>query len=245
RTLLTDYVEWKLVHTSGQYGGFVRQRDLHVTIEARAYRQPPSASPSRVLQPQLARAARQQQDPLDAVRTVIESLTGSKLPATKDARLYHVRQATSHAVPYFNPDFVYALDCGLPRLPLLTCPYVVPAVGTGMKARPVGWGDPHFPVFDRGEVQSAASFKDVLYPVAAGRLLLRPTAGVSHDEFRKVVEPHVLELVAGRTTWAAKVTPFDEQGIALTLEALDEVEYAEMDHIVRSVTAPWYVDRVL
>lgn len=189
----------------------------------------------------------------ETLRIAIEKATGVS-PTIAGVRLYYVRQINGEVddkkiVYYFEPEFIYVIDIGEKRLALVSLPYQVPTVREGYDYRTIGRGDAEFPEFNEAAVFSGASYdeSEILYPAAAGRLIVRAEDDVPEDKLRDALSPYVTDLTKQGMFYLAKVAPFHEPEIAdrITSE-VDLVRYASLDTQVRNISAgPWWVDRVL
>lgn len=188
----------------------------------------------------------------ETLRTAIEKATGVSA-AIKSIQLYYIRQTNGDVdghkvVYYFEPEFIYAIDIGKPRLALVTLPYQVPTIKEGWDYRTIGRGDGEFPEFSEAAVFSGAGYKevDILYGAAPGELLIGAEEGVSEDKLRAALAGYVTDLTNEGIYYRCKVKPFDEPAVAAAIMAeVDAVRYAELNGQIRDVSGPWWVDRVL
>ena len=179
---------------------------------------------------------------------------GTKNLKVKSASLFYIRQ-TNGTLPdgrkivfYFQPEFCYALDVGMPRLAILSVPYQIPTEPDGTSYRTIGMGDGEFPEFKEATVWSGTGLSklELLYPATAGTILIGAKDGVTEAELAKALKGYVSGLSNQGSFYIAKVTPFDEVNVCKRIEAeVPLVKYAELDGKIRNNSGPWWVDRVL
>jgi hypothetical protein len=167
--------------------------------------------------------------------------TGVGKIAVKSSSLFYIRQTNGELpdgrkiVFYFEPEFCYVLDVGMPRLAILSVPFQVP-------------GDGEFPQFDEATVWSASgsSNLELLYPSAAGEIMIGARDGVTEPELAAALTGYATDLTNIGVVYTAKVTAFDEEQICRKIEAnVPQVKYAVLNGKIRNNSGPWWVDRVL
>jgi hypothetical protein len=172
----------------------------------------------------------------------------------RSSSLFYIRQTNgqlpdgSKIVFYFEPEFCYALDVGMPRLAILSVPYQIPTEPDGLGYRTIGRGDGEFPQFDEATVWSGSGVTnlELLYPAAAGEILIGARDGVTEPQLAAALQGFVTDLTSIGFAYTAKVTAFDEERICRMIEAeVPQVKYAALNGKVRNNSGPWWVDRVL
>jgi hypothetical protein len=180
--------------------------------------------------------------------------TGVGKIAVKSSSLFYIRQTNGELpdgrkiVFYFEPEFCYVLDVGMPRLAILSVPFQVPTEPEGLGYRTIGRGDGEFPQFDEATVWSASgsSNLELLYPSAAGEIMIGARDGVTEPELAAALTGYATDLTNIGVVYTAKVTAFDEEQICRKIEAnVPQVKYAVLNGKIRNNSGPWWVDRVL
>jgi hypothetical protein len=194
-------------------------------------------------------------DPVQQIREIIAAaLSGGAVPELKRIELFYIRQVNGEVngqgvIYHFTPDFVYLVDIGYPRYPLIALPYEVPTVrASGGEYETIGRGDAGFPDFKEARLFSAAgSARDqILFPAQVKSLLIGVKEGVTEEEARSALDPYVSRLEKQGNLYVAEVSAFREAEIAAKIEReVKIVRYAELNRILRDVSDPWFVDRVL
>ena len=195
-------------------------------------------------------------------KNIIETLEGIIVAKTgvshsiREVGLFYVRQTVGNlpdgrgVVYYFEPEFIYAADIGMPRMALIALPYQVPTVpGEALGSYiTVGRGDGEFPQFEEASVWSAAGLdnRDILYAASPGSVIIGAKEGVDEAALRKALAGRVDNLTNEGFFYTGRITPFDETRICSDLQnSVAEVRYASPNGQVRSSAGPWWVDRVL
>jgi len=195
----------------------------------------------------------------DSIETKLRDILGKFIPEqnieVKQIALYYIRQVTGETINHEGvilrerPEFVYALDIGLSRFPLVELKYRIPTenISDG-EYRTIGLGDAHFPDFTRTEVWSAERWEDkkILHPCTVSDLLIGGKPGFTDDEIRDALSPYVQSIHKNGHNYLAKVRAFAESDIAKKIEReIDLISYVVLNVRTRDLSGEWLVNKVL
>ncbi|RBP41488.1 hypothetical protein DES53_107321 [Roseimicrobium gellanilyticum] len=184
-------------------------------------------------------------DPVKAIKSILkQALKPHSVPEDIQLSVYYIAGVskdldTQIESVIFTPEFLYVAEVGTGRL-----------AGVSISFEESGWGDPTFPDFSEHALRSIKdrSNKELIFPAAAGELLVGVVAGTPEDKVIKAVSKFASKVTKISTDlYEAKVKPFDEEAIAREIEKIEFVRYAELNHILRVIDFEpgWRVTRVL
>ncbi len=269
-TLQTDYIEWELDSTQGEYGGFTLQEHLTVIVRVKETTQSTKIFKSSNLQDNACKVislnnqhinsfvpsvvpvnsdakSTNKETPEESCRRLLQKIlpAGEKLPDTKSIELYHIR-CLSYIEPNSKATGVYFV----PEFLYLLDVGFPNLAGVSIMSPRIGAGDPNFPDFSNASFRSVKSNdpKDLIYPELAGQIFIGTHSEIESDTLEKLLASFATNIEGNGTSFSANCNVFREQGICKEIEkSVEVVRYAIPIGIVRiiDILPGWFVDRVL